>query len=125
NSLQHSYGTRWDNSLSVLRVYDTTGVEHFNGFNANRYYDVVINDYAANWYLHVGVPDRTYCVDLGKILNDGTFIVLARSNFTFTPRNSLSNKTDPDWMLVSDKERRLYARIGELEGTSSAELFKQ
>lgn len=123
-SLEHTYGRRWEFSLPVLRVYDVTGVSYFNGYNANNYYDTVINDYAGSWYLHVGVPHRTYCVDLGRILNDGTYVMMVRSNFTVTPRNTISDRIDPEWMLVSEKERRLYSRI-KGEGLSSAELFKQ
>jgi len=124
NLLKHTYGPRWDNSLPVMRVYDVTGIENFNGLNANNYFDIIINDYARSWYVHVGMPNRTYCVDLGRILSDGTYVVLARSNFTFTPRNSVSDKTDPDWLLVSENERKLYARIG-LDSISSIELFQR
>lgn len=125
HSLRHTYGPGWDNSLPVLRIHDVTGITYFNGFNANHHYDIVINDFAGSWYIHVGVPDRTYCVDLGRILKDGTYIVVARSNFTFTPRNNLSDKIDPEWMLVSEHERKLLDRIGQLEGTSSFELFNR
>lgn len=125
NSLRHTYGPGWDNSLPVLRVYDVTGISYFNGFNANHHYDTVINDYAGSWYIHVGVPNRTYCIDLGRILSDGTYIVVARSNFTFTPRNSISDNVDSAWMLVSENERKLYSRISPLTGTSSGELFNR
>ncbi len=124
-SLRHTYGPGWDYSLPVLRIYDVTGLSHFNGANANNYYDIVINDYAGSWYIHVGVPNRVYCVDLGRILRDGTYIVVTRSNFTFTPRNSISDKIDPEWMLVSDHERKLLARMGHWEGMSSPELFNR
>ena len=123
NSLRDAHGSRWENSLPVLRIYDVTGIDYFNGLNANKHYDIVINDYAGNWYLHVGTPDRTFCVDLGRILNDGKFITVARSNFTSTPRNSLSDRIDPEWMLVSENQRKLYSRVGKGNGMSSLELF--
>lgn len=124
NSLRQTYGAGWDQSLPTLRVYDVTGVDYFDGFNANSYYDVIINDFARSWYLKAGLPDRVYCVDLGRTLDDGTFVVISRSNFTFTPRNSISDRADPEWMMVSEYERKLYARIGQKEGFSSADLFK-
>ncbi len=122
--LKHNYGRRWENSLPVMRVYDVTGLEYFNGLNANSFYDVIINDFARSWYLHVGVPNRTYCVDLGRILNDGTYVVVARSNYTFTPRNSISDKSDPEWLMISENERKLYGRIG-FNAPSSPELFQR
>ncbi len=123
NTLRFTHGPRWNEALPVLRVYDVTGIDYFNGVNANSYFDIVVNDAAGNWYLHVGAPNRTFCVDLGKILNDGTFVTIARSNFTATPRNTLSDRTDPEWMLVSTDRRKLYSRIGK-EGMSSYEIFR-
>lgn len=124
NTERKLHGSRWAGSLSVLRVYDVTGINDFDGYNANSYYDVIINDFAGSWYLNVGTPDRLYCVDLGRILSDGIFTVLARSNYTFTPRNSMSDIIDPEWMLVSDQEKKLYARIGYTFGPISSEFFK-
>jgi hypothetical protein len=123
--LKQIYGQKWDRSFSVLRVYDITGVKSFDGLNAHYYYDTVINEHTGNWYLHVGHPNRMYCVDLGRILSDGAFVLVARSNFAITPRNCVSDRTDPEWMLVSDHERRLFARIGEADGMSSLYLFQQ
>lgn len=122
DSLKGIYGEKWDQALPVLRVYDITKIANFNGNNANHYFDVVINDYAGKWYVHVGA-DRDYCVDLGRVLKDGSFVVIARSNVASTPRNTVSNVVDPDWMLVSENERKLLARMGHFEGYSSAELF--
>lgn len=125
DSLRHSVGTVWDSSLPVLRIHDVTGIAHFNGANSNYYFDVAINDYAGNWYVHTGVPDRTYCVELGRVLPDGAFVMIARSNFTPTPRNSVSDRIDPEWMLVSEHEKKLFARIGHPAGISSGELFNR
>lgn len=123
--LHHSHEAKWDGSYPVLRVYDVTDAKAFNGFNANSYYDTIVNDVVGCWYLHVGVPNRTYCVDHGRILNDGTYVVIARSNYTYTPRNTFSDKTDPELMLISENERKLYNRIGNLEGIGSSDLYKK
>jgi len=124
NTFGFTYGPRWNESMPVLRVYDVTGIDYFNGVNANNFYDIMVDDSAGCWYLHVGIPNRTFCVDLGRVLNDGTFVTMARSNFTSTPRNTLSDRIDPDWMLVSGNQRKLYARIGTKDGMSSYEIFK-
>lgn len=125
SSLRHSIGPAWNSSLPVLRVHDVTGIAYFDGANSNLFFDVAINDYSSNWYVHTGVPDRTFCVELGRVLSDGTFVMMARSNFTSTPRNSVSDRTDPDWMLVSDNEKKLFARIGTPAGISSGELVNR
>ncbi|MFN4245738.1 MAG: DUF4912 domain-containing protein [Brevinematia bacterium] len=86
----------------LLRVYDVTGVENvFNGLNANSFFDVYINDYTNNWYVNVPEYDRSYCVDLG-VLIDGNFVVIARSNIVRVPRGSVSPYYDEEWMIVTD-----------------------
>lgn len=115
---------KWENSYPVLRVYDITDIENFDGTNAVNHYDIVINDYSNHWYIHTKQANKSYCVELGRILNDGSYLLLARSNKISTPRNRLSDKVDPEWMLVSDKEKRLYRAIGQNENLSSAELFR-
>lgn len=125
SALRQSLGPAWDSSLPVLRVHDVTGIAFFDGENSNQHFDVAVNDYSGNWYVHTGVPDRTYCVELGRILQDGNFVMMARSNFTSTPRNSVSDKTDLDWLLVSDNEKKLFDRIGNPDGVSSGELFNR
>lgn len=124
-SLQHSVGPVWDNALPVLRVHDVTGIAYFNGANSNLYFDVPVNDCSGNWYVHTGVPDRTFCVELGRILPDSSFVMVARSNLTSTPSNSISDKIDPEWMLVTENEKKLFALIGSPTGISSGELFNQ
>lgn len=86
----------------VVRVYDVTGVESvFNGLNANSFFDVYVNDYTNNWYINVPEYDRSYCADLGVII-DGNFIVIARSNIIRVPRGSVSPFYDEEWMIVTD-----------------------
>lgn len=86
----------------VLRVYDTTGSRSVD--DAHRYYDVPVTDQSASWYLHISQPDRTWIVDLGYYDEHGNFRTVARSNQIVTPRDSISNDVDEQWMLV-DEER--------------------
>ncbi|MEN2998349.1 MAG: DUF4912 domain-containing protein [Brevinematia bacterium] len=86
----------------VVRVYDITGVESiFNGLNANSFFDVYVNDYTNNWYINVPEYDKSYCADLGVMI-DGNFIVIARSNIIRVPRGSVSPYYDEEWMIVTD-----------------------
>lgn len=123
SSFRHSIGPDWDSAMSVLRVHDVTGLAYFDGVNSNQYFDVIVDDYSGNWYVPSVVPNRTYCVELGRILSDGNFVMIARSNYTSTPSNCISDRIDPDWMLVSDNEKKLFRRIGSQTGISSSEIF--
>ncbi len=125
NRLRQNHGLQWDNSHPVVRIHDVTGINYFNGENANDYKDVYVDDNADRWYFHIGTPDRVFCAELGRKLEDGTFVVIARSNLTRTPRNTLSDKIDPEWMLVTEDQKKLYARIGQTGEFSSYHLFQQ
>jgi len=94
-------------SLRVLRVYDVTNI-NFNGANANRFFDISINEFASSWYIDTAGPGRTWCVDLGLRLPDGRFITLLRSNVVQTPLDGPSSITDEEWMIPDDLFARLY-----------------
>lgn len=89
----------WNSSRPVLRVYEVAG-EEFNGSNAISYTDIGIGEENDNWYINVGKPNRTFCVDLGRIFPDGRFVTLLRSNTVTTPRESLSECLDEEWMWI-------------------------
>ncbi len=89
----------WQASCPVLRVYDVTDVE-FNGTNANSFVDIPITEEADRWHIQVGQPNRSFCVELGRVLPGGSFIGLLRSNIVTTPRASLSEAIDEEWMWI-------------------------
>jgi len=91
----------------VLRVYDISNII-FDGTNAHRYFDIEINDYTNNWYIDVGGPGRSWCVDLGLKLPDNRFITLIRSNVVHTPLDGPSWITDEEWMVPEEVFARLY-----------------
>ncbi|MDI6632394.1 MAG: DUF4912 domain-containing protein [Bacillota bacterium] len=111
----------WRSSRPFLRLYDVTGIE-FQGNNANTYVDIAINDESDNWYLEVGQPNRTFCVDLGRVLPTGHFVTLLRSNLAHTPRASLSECCDEEWMWLEGIYRSLF---GYQFGVSSPLLIKE
>jgi hypothetical protein len=91
----------------VLRVYDISQII-FNGNNAHRFFDIEINDYSNNWYIDTQGPGRSWCVDLGLQLPDGSFITIIRSNTVQTPLEGPSWLTDEEWMIPEDMFARLY-----------------
>lgn len=111
----------WVSTHPVLRVYDVTGVD-FNGKNANNYFDFHIDEHIDNWHIEVGEPDRSFCVDVGRMFPDGRFVTLLRSNIVTTPRGSLSDRLDEEWMWIEG----LYRSIGRVQyGTSSPLIIEE
>ena len=107
---------------TVLRVYDITGRE-FNGRNANSFFDIELNGMANNWYIHVGQPNASYCVDIGLISSQGKFYTLARSNSVTTPRDKMSDVIDEKWMTTKEQAEMMYALSGGFKiGAGSLEL---
>ncbi len=95
-------GARW-----VLRSYDVSYVD-FNGSNAHRFFDTLIDSNTRNWYLNFNAPGTSWCVDLGFILPDGRFILVLRSNIISFPLDGPSWITDEEWMIPDDEFRKLY-----------------
>jgi hypothetical protein len=94
-------------SRRVLRVYDVSHII-FDGKNAHRFFDIYINEYANNWYIDTGGPGRSWCVDLGLLLADGSFVTIVRSNIVYTPLEGPSWITDEEWMVPEEMFARLY-----------------
>lgn len=91
----------------VLRVYDVSNIV-FNGTNANKLFDLGIREDASNWYIDIGVPGRSWCVEFGLLLRDGRFVPILRSNIVETPIDGPSWITDEEWMIPDEMFARLY-----------------
>jgi hypothetical protein len=112
----------WDQSRPVLRVYDATNLYFFD---SRRYMEISVEDYANNWYIQTGRPNKTFCVELGRVRPDGSYIFLARSNFVSTPSDRISEVIDEEWLLLPEYATRLYRRIGgSYPGPSSSGLLE-
>ncbi|MDD5130208.1 MAG: DUF4912 domain-containing protein [Candidatus Omnitrophica bacterium] len=105
--LKSKLGDDFSRAKKVLRVYDVTNI-NFNGSNANRFFDIQINDFASSWYIDTDGPGRAWCVDLGLMLPDGRFITILRSNVVQTPLDSPSWVTDEEWIIPDEMFARLY-----------------
>lgn len=109
--------TAWEKSRPVIRVYDVTEVEHFDGTNAP-YVDVEIDERATNWYLYLGRPNHSFYLDLGRILPGGRFIHVARSNRVTLPSNAPSAVIDPLWPPLEELWAGQTVSWGRTTGTS-------
>lgn len=91
----------WSSSRPVLRIYEVAG-ESFTGDNLINFTDIGIQEEADNWYINVGKANSTFCVDLGRVLPDGRFVTILRSNMVTTPRVSVSECLDEEWMWIEE-----------------------
>lgn len=107
----------WGNLRKALRVYDVTDII-FNGTNANKSFDIDLTSDASNWYINIGEPNRSWCVDLGVIASDGRFVLIARSNVVTTPRDRASDIVDEEWMTLEEEFAKLYGISGGFGGSS-------
>ncbi|HTY13577.1 MAG TPA: DUF4912 domain-containing protein [Candidatus Omnitrophota bacterium] len=90
SEIRSELGDKFGQSRLILRVYDT---QNWN------FFDLQVHGLAGNWYINVGRPNTSYCVDIGFITSDGVFVVAARSNVVTTPRDRMSEVIDEEWMI--------------------------
>jgi hypothetical protein len=115
---------KYNSGQWVLRVYDVTGI-NFDGSNANRYFDIVINHDADNWYINVNETNRSWCVDLGLLTEQGEFILIARSNIVHMPKQGVSPITDEQWAILQKEFEKLLKLSGvDQIGKSSFDIAK-
>jgi hypothetical protein len=91
-----------ENLKWILRVYDLTSVSHFDGKNANSFFDIGIHFEANNWYINVNQPERSWCVEIGLVNPSGKFFPVARSNVIKTPYFGISSIIDEEWALPDE-----------------------
>ena len=89
-----------NHARTVIRLYDITGVNYFDGNNANTFYDMPVVLDAKSWYIHAPESGRSYIADLGFILQNGQFVLLTRTNVTTLPPGKISDVIDDKWMSV-------------------------
>lgn len=82
---------------SVLRVYE------MQEGNQSKYFDITIQNMARNWYIDVGSPGKSWCIEIGLVSQQGNFYMLARSNVITTPPFGMSEVQDETWALTEDE----------------------
>lgn len=91
----------------MMRIHD---------LDAKRYYDLLVSLEAKNWYIHLGIPDHRFLVELGLGDGNSRFYLIARSNEVRTPRDSPSDIIDSEW------DARDFDEIYRLSGGGQAGL---
>lgn len=105
--LKEQLGNAFFSAKRILRVYDVSFII-FDGKNAHRFFDIHMTPETNNWYIDTAGPGRSWCVDLGLLLNDNRFITILRSNTVSTPLDGPSWITDEEWMIPEEMFARLY-----------------
>lgn len=90
-----------------LRIYDVTDII-FNGTNAHNSFDIEVFENVSDWYVQLPASGRSWVIDVGFKLKNGTFIVIARSNVITTPLGEPSSITDEEWMIPEKMFARLF-----------------
>ena len=119
------YGEVLDHSRTVIRLYDITGINYFDGTNADAYYDMPVIFDAKSWYIHAPQAGRSYVADLGFVTPQGQFILLTRSNATTLPPGKVSDVIDDKWMSVEGDFIKLLQLCGaDRIGMGASELMQ-
>lgn len=95
-----------------LRVYDVTG-RIFDGTNAHGYFDHRVERHDRQWFLPIGKPGSTVCVEIGMKSSEGYFVRIARSARVDFPRAAPVPASELEWMSVR-------AATGEIEASHTA-----
>jgi hypothetical protein len=99
------------NRRMVIRLYKITG-RNWPSEGAHYCLDVDISPYASNWYLKLPEVSERWVGELGFFDDENTYIAICRSNVIQTPRNTISEVVDSEWMVVEETFRRLSSMAG-------------
>lgn len=110
-------------SRTVLRVFDVTDID-FDGNNSHGYFDITLNGMANSWYLNAAKPNRSWCVEIAILTDNGRYLVLARSNTVKTPSDSISGIIDEEWMVTDQEYSEIFMREALISQRGSESISK-
>jgi hypothetical protein len=96
---RRSLGQGGPSAWLTLRVYDVSG-RIFDGTNAHRYFDVKVERGDRQWFLQLGEPGSSWCVEVGMKSHEGYFQRIARSARVDFPRRGPGVSGAVEWMTV-------------------------
>jgi hypothetical protein len=106
SDLLNRLGPRATGGRYIIRVYDVTAIQ-FTGNNAHYYFDLPVDLSAKNWYINLWSGEKSLVGDIGYVLSDGQFHLLARSNVVQTARSGVSIFTEARWAEPFNEHGRL------------------
>ncbi len=95
-----------DSRRYVLRLYKVSG-RQWPEEAAHYFFDVDVSADAKSWYVQLPEPDELWCAELGIIDARDDYKMVCRSNPVSTPRNSISEDVDNEWMTVAESFEKI------------------
>ena len=123
----------WDISDSDISYHSLEGrrisvrIFHVFGYditNGEIHREVDVNSIYGDRYINLAMPHAYFIGELGYYDAKGNFIVLARSNMIYAPRDSISNIYDEEWMVNEEIIKLLKSPKALRESLSSATIFE-
>ena len=94
-----------------------------HNLDSKSYYDVDAYLEAKNWYIHLGLPNTSFEIELGLLDSRGRFHGIAKSGRIKTPRNSPSEVIDPEWSAPQSELDEIYRLSGGGKTGHGSEIF--
>lgn len=115
-----AYHSLKDKRISV-RIFHVFGYDITNG---EIHKEIEVNYIYGDRYVNLAMPHAYFIGELGYYDENNRFIVLARSNMIYAPRDSISNVYDEEWMVNEEIIKLLKSPKALRESLSSATIFE-
>ncbi|MEI0531438.1 DUF4912 domain-containing protein [Brachyspira pilosicoli] len=115
-----SYHSLKNRRISV-RIFHVFGYDITNG---EIHREVDVNAIYGDRYINLAMPHAYFIAELGYYDENNRFIVLARSNMIYAPRDSISSNYDEEWMVNEEIIKLLKTPKALRESLSSATIFE-
>ncbi|WP_028331186.1 DUF4912 domain-containing protein [Brachyspira alvinipulli] len=109
------------NKRISVRIFHVFGYDITNG---EIHKEVEVNYIYGDRYVNLAMPHAYFIGELGYYDENNRFIVLARSNMIYAPRDSISNVYDEEWMVNDEIIKLLKSPKALRESLSSATIFE-
>ncbi|GAB4168017.1 MAG: hypothetical protein Kow00108_00870 [Calditrichia bacterium] len=112
NDFFHQNHLVYEDKEYVLRLYKVS--DSTDDVNEKEYLDFPLHSMTNKYYMNVPSPDCQYVVDFGVKVKGSRFYTILRSNRAYVPRDTMSPRTDEQWITLADEEsfRRIYQLSG-------------
>ena len=109
------------NKRISVRIFHVFGYDVTNG---EIHKEIEVNYIYGDRYVNLAMPHAYFIGELGYYDENNRFIVLARSNMIYAPRDSISNVYDEEWMVNDEIIKLLKSPKALIESLSSATIFE-
>ncbi|MCK4537485.1 MAG: DUF4912 domain-containing protein [Candidatus Krumholzibacteria bacterium] len=102
--LEKRFGDEWSRCKMILRVFDRTS-------DRKTFFDIETGYGQRRWYVNVS-PNRVWQTAIGLMSPDGKFTQIAVSDLIETPRDSVSDIIDDQWLVPDEVFEKIFAASG-------------